>query len=542
MVWIQEGSETIITSNTFRTHIFTTTGTFNANVLRPGRVEVLVVGGGGAGGGGSNFSPGGGGGGGGVIYIPNHYINTGNISVVVGNGGIGSSNGLVLPTNGENSAFESIIAIGGGHGGHGGNLGNTGGCGGGGGRYSLGGSSTKIIGLGNNGGLSAGVLHSTGGGGGGGGALQNGGNSGSGRGGNGGEGYTFNLVGSNVVYGSGGGGGRRDTSAGTGGTNAGNGGFSSPGDNGVSNTGGGGGGGMSRGETDQLINLSGNGGSGIVVVKYDTANYSPSNELGFSGIQSLWGGENPIFFSEYYADAVDSPVGGISGIPKTGNELFASQFINKPKNQIVASYDTRYNISYSNDTPLAFKDISGNSNDLIFNSSPTYNTSPFRITLTNSTRAISSIGVPFNLTTGFTLELLFQFSANTGNTPRIFSYAGGDSSNGIQIQLTSSSNLYLHNTSVGNFTSSVVLNANTWYHAIITSTDLCYINGVQSATTGTTGTITNVARTISVGDQAATNSLEGSIAFVSMYNYAQSVNEIASSYEGAKTLYSTYNI
>jgi hypothetical protein len=80
-------------------------------------------------------------------------------------------------------------------------------------------------------------------------------------GGNGGQGYTTSITGTNQVFGSGGGGGSRNGVDGIGGDGAGNAG--KPGSSGVANRGGGGGGGA-------VSEYGGNGGSGIVVVGYDT--------------------------------------------------------------------------------------------------------------------------------------------------------------------------------------------------------------------------------------------------------------------------------
>lgn len=124
-------------------------------------------------------------------------------------------------------------------------------------------TSTKV--LGNSGGSSIG---SAPGGGGGGGATQVGFNNGSGgNGGKGGEGYSCDISGTSIVYGSGGGGGARSNLNGIGGTNAGAGG--NPGTNGTNGTGSGGGGG--EGYQLEYSPTGGNGGTGIIIIRYDTA-------------------------------------------------------------------------------------------------------------------------------------------------------------------------------------------------------------------------------------------------------------------------------
>lgn len=88
-------------------------------------VQVLVV----AGGGGGGMDMGGGGGGGGVVYNPSYTITSGSvINITVGNGGAGAPAAgtggqpgghqyTISASQGGNSVFGSITAIGGGYGG-----------------------------------------------------------------------------------------------------------------------------------------------------------------------------------------------------------------------------------------------------------------------------------------------------------------------------------------------------------------------------------------------------------------------------------------
>lgn len=256
-------------------------------------VTYLVAGGGGGG-------ASGGGGGGGVIT--NHGISTLTVtpdavmSIVVGAGGIygggGSGGSTVNATSGGNSTFGSITATGGGYGGTRARSPGDGGSGGGGGydnpgqRISLGTS-----GQGNSGGRSNQGSYGAGGGGGGAGGVganapaQH-------RGGAGGIGVSTLITGTSTSYGGGGGGGvnancncSHPNSGGAGGLGGGNGstlgygtGAYFDGTAGVANTGGGGGG------TDPESNLAGNGGSGIVVVRY-LASSAPAN----SGVPTFSG-------------------------------------------------------------------------------------------------------------------------------------------------------------------------------------------------------------------------------------------------------------
>ncbi len=288
-------------NTTYAVHEFPSVGTSSltinslASVPENNFIEYLVIAGGG--GGGSTHAGGGGAGGyrcsvagefsGGSISAEQFFVpnSTGNISVVVGNGGAGhpgGSNNSGRGSSGQNSSFGNIVATGGGGGGAGYNasaalqLGLTGGSGGGGGATQTstnalpkaGGSAASPTqgfdggtGFGNSSGS-----QTTGGGGGGAGQRGNDGNTGTPQPprGNGGNGLTSSITGSSITRAGGGGGGGWNNNfvpiggTGGGGTGTSNG-AGSPGAANTGSGGGGGGGGWGRG---------GNGGSGIVIVRY----------------------------------------------------------------------------------------------------------------------------------------------------------------------------------------------------------------------------------------------------------------------------------
>jgi hypothetical protein len=267
--------------------------------------DILVVGGGGAGG---KF--GGGGGAGSVLFRSNILLN-GTISIQVGRGGVGS---ISHDKNGENGTLSKInisgidyIADGGGGGGtreqwntgYRGRAGNSGGSGGGGSHSNGGGSIiggittkstytyTNWITNGFNGGngrpnTSGGnPNHASGGGGGAGGLGKEWDSTG---GGNGGLGIQYislfgTGVGHNGFFGGGGGGNTWRDGGDVGYANGGNGlfggggnggldgGIDISGEDGIAGTGGGGGGSKwDRGSTEDLD--GGDGGSGIVIIRY----------------------------------------------------------------------------------------------------------------------------------------------------------------------------------------------------------------------------------------------------------------------------------
>jgi len=99
----------------YRVHVFTSSGTFT--VLQGLAVDILVVGGGGSGGMNTTTNANGGGGGGGVLYQAGQAVAAGPITVTVGAGGGRVAPGPRVGFNGQDSAFGTLVALGGGGGG-----------------------------------------------------------------------------------------------------------------------------------------------------------------------------------------------------------------------------------------------------------------------------------------------------------------------------------------------------------------------------------------------------------------------------------------
>jgi hypothetical protein len=246
-------------------------------------VEYLVV----AGGGGGN---GGGGGAGGVVAGSNFPV-SGNISVIVGAGGTGNyKTSGVLATNGANSVFSTITALGGGKGAQGNNYVASAGGSGGGAAGSNAGTNTMTPGAatqpastsggyGNAGGSGIYIAGFANGGGGGAGAAGGPGTSSSH--GAGGIGIPSSITGTPTYYGGGGGGGGERIyaqTAGTGGLGGGGAGtIESSGVDGTAGTGGGGGGSVRWGGQSS----GGNGGSGVVIIRYLTPGVSRSDNISY---------------------------------------------------------------------------------------------------------------------------------------------------------------------------------------------------------------------------------------------------------------------
>jgi hypothetical protein len=225
-------------------------------------MEYLVVAGGG--GGGYPYDGGGGGGAGGMLTGTANKIFGTSINIVVGAGG-------AVGTNGQNSIFDTITAIGGGTGGNNNNdpSGSDGGSGGGQGRDGCGTAGNGTSGQGNRGGnTGCGGCQSGGGGGGAGevgydGGYDCGGSFPNGNQSRGGNGLQSSITGAATYYAGGGGASFAAsgyTPGGLGGGGNGNNDIIVQTNHGQANTGGGGGGGRNSG--------SGNGGSGIVIIAY----------------------------------------------------------------------------------------------------------------------------------------------------------------------------------------------------------------------------------------------------------------------------------
>ena len=287
-VYATGGTESV--SGSYRIHTFTAGGTFIASTA--GDVEYLVAAGGGGGGG--NLSGGGGGGGVKTATLP---ISVGSYSITVGAGGAGSLGtqvGTSGASGGDSSVGILVTATGGGGGGGGanGSAAGGGGSGGGGSGYGAYAGGAGIGGQGYAGGTGGGgAPNYPGGGGGGAGGIgatvvnssSRGGNGGPGAlsaingttlywgGGGGGGGYTGGIGAGNGGVGGGGGGSCDNGTAGSGGGSAlnsgANGAVGSPSNGGAAgtNTGGGGGGTSHVGGTWPT---GGNGGSGIVIIRY----------------------------------------------------------------------------------------------------------------------------------------------------------------------------------------------------------------------------------------------------------------------------------
>lgn len=271
---------TITTNGNRKIHVFTGDDIFEVTQLSSNpsynEVDYLVLAGGAGGSGGGIAANGAGAGAGGYLSGSGHNVTIQEYPITVGAGG-SASVAQALGTNGSDSVFDTLTAIGGGRAGQNATEqvdqdGANGGCGGGGAGYLP----PSVGGIGSQGGdggstttFGAGVVASAGGGG----TSQNGFDASSTASGDGGAGTANSVTGTSVVYGGGGGGGTYDGTrpAGSGGLGGGgNGSFNtSPATAGGANLGGGGGGGsFSSGGGGLGGGASMPGGKGVVVISY----------------------------------------------------------------------------------------------------------------------------------------------------------------------------------------------------------------------------------------------------------------------------------
>ena len=208
-------------------------------------------------------------------------------TITVGEGGVGGTVSRAQSLNGGNSTFSTITSIGGGGsgigGGDSGSVALVGGSGGGGGSSSAAGVGAGAAGTANEGyaGGSSGFTSPNYPSAGGGGASAVGVTpaSAAAGGGNGGSGLEVNIIGGTGNYYAGGGGGSSIPGGGSGGiggggtgaTYTGSGAATLGGTSGVINTGGGAGGGSSVVTGGASGSIGGSGGSGVVILRYPTA-------------------------------------------------------------------------------------------------------------------------------------------------------------------------------------------------------------------------------------------------------------------------------
>jgi hypothetical protein len=237
------GGDFIGNDGSYFYHVFNSSGTFTP--LQSLSTDILVVAGGGGGGGAVNGSIGGGGGAGGLQYFTGQAVTATGYSITVGAGGAAGNSSPSSGLNGSNSVFGALTASVGGGGGGSGNGSATGGSGsngGSGGGAGFSANTTTIAGLGTAGQGNDGGPEGVGGGGAGGGGAG-----GAGTNPTAGAGSANSITGTSTTYATG---GSASGAAGSGVTPS----------NPTPNLGIGGAAGWNA--------AGGNGGSGLVIVRY----------------------------------------------------------------------------------------------------------------------------------------------------------------------------------------------------------------------------------------------------------------------------------
>jgi hypothetical protein len=478
--------------NGYRIHTFDSSGTLvNATNTN---IEILVV----AGGGGGAAFTGGGGGAGGLIYDSSYSVTAKSYTVTVGAGGSGQI-GTANPGNGsdgQNSNFDTLTAIGGGGGGTNSGTGRNGGSGGGAGHNNTTGG-TGTIGQGHDG-IGGHTTAPNYGAGGGGGAGTVGGTPTNTAAGNGGDGLSYSISGSSVYYAGGGGGGTY--MGGTLGQGGLGGGGNAPAENATPNTGGGGG-----GQRNNLAN-GGNGGSGVIIIRYLSASVNPpaTEEINTKGIN----------------------IGG------TGNET--------PAGSLIAYYkfDEAYG-SVANNSGSAGNSINGT-----FGSGTS---SPSWVALGKVNKALSFDGIAdfidvgtapsLNINNAITISAWIKQNA-WNNYPAIIS-KGYATAGGYSLHIRSDNTLWFELDEANgtrhfyNPTNTAFANS-VWNHVVATydgTIQRVFLNGVQIGT-GLNGTfaIGTVTNPLLIGKLSGYGHFNGLIDEVKIYNYALSSDEIKTDY------------
>ena len=494
-------------------------------------VDYLIVGGGGGGG----WSGGGAGAGGLLTGSTTVYSGTPTV-LTIGEGGNGivattPSNSSNLVSNGDDSGFNGIRAIGGGTGGswYSGtgwqDAGKDGGSGGGGastGYSATGGNGTTGQGLGGGDNFNSSAGWGAGGGGGAGttvgnadGVGLNGSATPAGNGGSGRDMQSFinntnanlakigDVSGSNVWFAGGGGGGIQDQSpvSVTGGT-GGNGGGADGSNSDVTptaakvNTGGGaGGGGQIKVGGVWSQGSGGDGGSGVVALKYDNTEITGYSLNSGDTVNVNW------------------PAGTF------GRGYWP---LNLNVKDIGGNYDgTATDITYATGK---------------FNQAASFNG-------TSSTIELGSgdIGLTFGGSAAYSVS--FWFKTSTISTwMRLFNFCGvgGDQSNQLAVSIYLSKLELLRRTGTTTTTSiefTPVLSSDVWYHVVITqsgATSTVYINGIsQTLTSGSTTTISSYSNII-FGSQGYSPYYSGLLEQIRIYGSVLTADNVTDIYNNSK--------
>jgi Tfp pilus assembly protein PilV len=528
--------------------------------------KVLIVGGGGGGG-----SYVGGGGGGGGFYEGDTSLIPGSYTITVGAGGTGGTGGgSANNANGSNSSIVgstvNLVALGGGTGSRypngtgaaGGSGGGAGGCEAGGG---LGGAAQQPTfangGFGFRGGNMSGTRSGNDTEGrGGGGAGSAGTDTSCGEPGDGGNGSQSSITGTNYYYAGGGGGGAYyggslgDTRSGNGGLGGGGGGGAFT--NGA--VGAGGTGGTVVGETPTLnmgtlgqgvggaggtntgsggggcghLDKGGNGGSGVVIVRYLTPTAATNATSKITATLKYGSPQQSVTNSTYV---------GFSPIVTNG---------------LVLNLDAANSASYPG-TGTTWFDLSGNGNNGTLMNSPVYSATNGGYLSFDGIDDYVNSGNNSSLmpTTAVTFAAWIKPSASS-NYRTILSKGYDTTDGGYALRMTRDSEPIKLFSQVYNSSNSIASSGlynniaiNNWYYVVGTydGTNVrLFINGVQSEVTGSlTGNIKTNTLPVKIGMISSASSTSeyytGLISSVSIYNRALSASEITQNFNALRGRY-----
>jgi len=244
-----------------------------------------------------------------------------------------------------------------------------------------------------------------------------------------------------------------------------------------------------------------------------------------------------------YQNAINRIAGNPYNLPITTVATYAATTVPYTTTSLLAYWDFNKPASYAGYGATTVTDIQ-NTLPLTWSTAPTFNNNGYSSVTAASGYYAASSAVTYNLSTGFTFEVLIQFSAITGTqTMLCYSLASGattainfnQSAGQITLQCAGS-------TGTGSIqSSSTAIVAGQWYHIVgvyysaTASADFIYINGTPitlSTTTNFTNLPTSSALQFCISN-FANNYINGNYALARVYTTPLSAAQVWTNYGSA---------
>lgn len=161
-----------------------------------------------------------------------------------------------------------------------------------------------------------------------------------------------------------------------------------------------------------------------------------SGYITFSNIQAEFGGQNPIFMSEYYANSTSNYTTGVSGIPNTGSVIQLSNFYGKSSPVVVAGPSSNAPSYYTSSSSYILYSVYSTQDAILKNLADVNTTNNIR-TYTGFTKGWTLIhdkdldsNVYYGMPEGS--RVLYKFSLAKGGTTvtstNLYTYTGASTS------------------------------------------------------------------------------------------------------------------